>query len=73
MIITSLAKVALIVMACTGDVREQKCGDEYAVETWVAATHQVAKEECERFLRDDFDPKAYLYIEEDDYAAVRCE
>lgn len=70
---TSLAKIALIVMSCTGNMQDQNCGDEFAAETWVADTYLKAKDECERFLRDEFDPNDYLYISAGDYAAVRCE
>lgn len=72
---SALAKVALIMMSCTGEPtdREPNCGDEFAVESWVAANHVTAKEECEKYLRTDFDPNDYLYIPKGDYAAVRCE
>lgn len=65
--------VFLVVIACTGDVRDQNCGDEFNAESWVATTYAEAKQECEVFLRDEFDPKNYLTLVDDDYAAVRCE
>ena len=68
---TTLAKtVFLVVMACTGDPREQNCGDTFDAESWVGPE---AKQECETFLREEFDPKNYLTLEGEDYAAVRCE
>ncbi len=65
--------VFLVVMACTGDVKDQMCGDTFDAESWVAPTQVQAKEECERFLRDDFDPKNYITIDPGDYVVVRCE
>lgn len=65
--------VFLVVMACTGNPVDQNCGDTFDAESWVAPTYEVAKQECETFLREEFDPKNYITIEEDDYAAVRCE
>lgn len=65
--------VFLVVMACSGDPREGNCGDEFNAESWAAPTYELAKQECEAFLRDEFDPKAYITLVDDDYAAVRCE
>lgn len=65
--------VFLVVMACTGNPVDQLCGDSFNAESWVAPTYTQAKEECERFLRDEFDPKTYITIEPGDYASVRCE
>lgn len=69
----SLKVVYLVAMLCTGDPRDQNCGDEFVPESWTASTQAVAKEECERFLRDEFDPKNYYNMPEDGYVAVRCE
>lgn len=74
----SLAAVAsktvfLVVMACTGDPVGQTCGDTFEAESWVAPTQALAKQECETFLREEFDPKNYITIEEGDYVSVRCE
>lgn len=65
--------VFLVVLACSGDPREQICGDEFNAESWVASTYTEAKEECEAFLRDEFDPQNYMTLIDDEYAAVRCE
>lgn len=63
----------LVVMVCSGDPREQNCGDTFNVESWVNVSQAQAKKECERFLRDEFDPKNYVTLADDEYAAVRCE
>lgn len=71
---TALTKtVFLVVMACSGDPRDQNCGDEFNAESWVNTTYAAAKQECETFLREEFDPKNYLTMDPDEYAAVRCE
>ena len=68
-----LATASLVMMVCVGDPRDQNCGDEFIPESWVAATKVLAKKECERFLREDFDPTAYVYLDANQYVAVRCE
>lgn len=62
--------VFLVVMACTGDPRDMNCGDSFDAESW---SGPQAKQECETFLRDQFDPSAYITIDPQDYVAVRCE
>ncbi|ATW58076.1 hypothetical protein CNR34_00143 [Pseudomonas phage nickie] len=62
--------VFLVVLACSGDPREGKCGDSFDAESW---TGPQAKQECETFLREEFDPSNYLTLVDDEYAAVRCE
>lgn len=65
--------VFLVVMACSGNPVDQNCGDTFDAESWVAPSYAMAKQECETFLREEFDPKNYLPMKDDDYAAVRCE
>lgn len=69
----SFKTVYLVVMLCSGDPREQNCGEEFAPETWVASTQVQAKNECEKFLARDFEPSDYVELKPDEYVAVRCE
>jgi hypothetical protein len=63
----------LMVMVCSGDIRDQNCGDQFYPESWYSVNGSNPKEECEKFLREEFDPKNYVTLAEDEYAAVRCE
>jgi len=55
----------LMVMVCSGDIRDQNCGDQFYPESWYSVNGSNPKEE--------FDPKNYVTLAEDEYAAVRCE
>ncbi|MEG0063094.1 MAG: hypothetical protein RR740_00675 [Pseudomonas sp.] len=62
--------VFLVVLACTGTPQDEQCKDGFDAESWYGP---AAKQECETFLRDEFDPSNYIDMREYDYAAVRCE
>lgn len=71
MITAAIAKtVFLVVLGCTGTPGDETCDDSFDAEVWHGPE---AKQECETFLREEFDPKNYLDMSKFDFAAVRCE
>lgn len=71
LVAASLAKtVFLVVLGCNGNPGAETCDTSFNAEAWYGAT---AKQECETFLRESFDPNDYLDMTKFDFAAVRCE
>lgn len=72
---TALAKtVFLVVLGCNGTPgTDETCDSSFNAESWAAPTYAVAKQECETFLREEFDPSDYLDMTKFDFAAVQCE
>lgn len=69
---TALAKtVFLVVLGCNGTPgTDETCDSSFNAESWYGVE---AKQECETFLREEFDPSDYLDMTKFDFAAVQCE